>query len=418
MPVLTNGSNSLHPFHSYICEKQWLCSRLAISIIIFTIILVVIPLSRRTGNRQLQEQSLCVSIAEQHVTRTPKASYPSIKSYFLFVSDCWVQLKQGQGHFEKRANRASVSRGGASGTALVGLGGSREGGQMEEKERTSAGSRSRGVSNYWSDGPRLSGRLPLYDQLPVPAEQSGHGEPSRGAGTAGLREEGNNMQETRFGGVRVGTSTGKVQESRGLISTSLLGGHMADDEHIFYGSKDVTSYNDRTSGHGTFSQNPLTPQTSDAISSSALATHGGHRDSIAIPFRGATALHLTRNSSNESFDTKNEALSHQEDGASPSSYPPTSPLLPPPPPTTHDAFDPSVVMFPGPARDGGIRVVPAHNHGELVPSSTQVTSGPDHHGASWTRHTRVYGGGVCLACAAAAGDGGFYGDSVRPEDRR
>jgi hypothetical protein len=42
-------------------------------------------------------------------------------------------------------------------------------------------------------------------------------------------------------------------------------------------------------------------------------------------------------------------------------------------------------------------------------------------GAGWTRHTRVYGGGVCLACAAAGrehGDGGFYGATVRPEEMR
>jgi hypothetical protein len=38
--------------------------------------------------------------------------------------------------------------------------------------------------------------------------------------------------------------------------------------------------------------------------------------------------------------------------------------------------------------------------------------------SSWTRHTRVYGGGgVCLACATVEG-GGFYGARVRPEDKR
>jgi len=38
-------------------------------------------------------------------------------------------------------------------------------------------------------------------------------------------------------------------------------------------------------------------------------------------------------------------------------------------------------------------------------------------GTGWTRHTRVYGGGVCLACMAAGG-GGFYGDRVPPEHKR
>lgn len=48
-------------------------------------------------------------------------------------------------------------------------------------------------------------------------------------------------------------------------------------------------------------------------------------------------------------------------------------------------------------------------------------------GQGWTRHTRVYGGGVCLACLAAESSGegndnddfvGRYGDSVPMEDRR
>lgn len=409
MPVLTPGSKSLPTIYNYICSQQWPCSRLAISVIIVTIILAVIPLSRQTGKRPL-----CVSSAEQHVTRTPKAPYSAIKPNFLFVSNFWVQLKQGQGPFEKRANRASVSRGGgASGTAPVGLGGSREGGQMEGEERASAGSRSRGVSKYWSDGPRLSGRnLPLSDQLPVSVEQRGNVGPSRGGGAAGLREEQNNMRDSRFGGsggVNIGTSSGGIQKSRGLISTSLLGGHMADDEHIFYGIKDVSSYNEPIGGQGSLSPKPLTPPASTDGLYPALATHKGHQEGIAIPSRGTTAVR---------FDSEDKTIHHQEDGASSSSYPPTSPLLPPPPPITHEAFDPSMVMFPGPARDGGIRVVPAHNHRELVPSSTQVTSSSDHPGVSWARHTRVYGGGVCLACAAAAGDGGFYGDSVRPEDKR
>ncbi|KAI1270715.1 hypothetical protein F5Y18DRAFT_20189 [Xylariaceae sp. FL1019] len=42
-------------------------------------------------------------------------------------------------------------------------------------------------------------------------------------------------------------------------------------------------------------------------------------------------------------------------------------------------------------------------------------------GVDWQRHTRVYGGGVCLACLASGGDhdeGGFYGENVPLEDRR
>jgi hypothetical protein len=80
---------------------------------------------------------------------------------------------------------------------------------------------------------------------------------------------------------------------------------------------------------------------------------------------------------------------------SPSSYPSSSPHLPPPPPG-HDSREVSA----------GIEV-----QGEVV-------SMTDDHGAGWTRHTRVYGGGVCMACAASGGEGGFYGATVREEDTR
>ncbi|KUI62980.1 hypothetical protein VP1G_10096 [Cytospora mali] len=106
-----------------------------------------------------------------------------------------------------------------------------------------------------------------------------------------------------------------------------------------------------------------------------------------------------------------------------SSYPSTSPLLPPPPPTLDHRFDLGDIMFPGAgAVDGGVRVVPAgpiHNHSEggSVDGHGELISAFDDSAAGWKRHTRVYGGGVCLACAAAGG-GGFYGARVRPEDKR
>lgn len=50
----------------------------------------------------------------------------------------------------------------------------------------------------------------------------------------------------------------------------------------------------------------------------------------------------------------------------------------------------------------------------------EIISALDRDGAGWTRHTRVYGGGACLACAAAGGGhgGGFYGATVTPEEMR
>ncbi|KAG6001728.1 hypothetical protein E4U43_001245 [Claviceps pusilla] len=51
----------------------------------------------------------------------------------------------------------------------------------------------------------------------------------------------------------------------------------------------------------------------------------------------------------------------------------------------------------------------------------EIISSSDEHGTEWTRHTRVYGGSVCLACAASVdggGRGGFYGATVTPEEMR
>ncbi|ETS81160.1 hypothetical protein PFICI_06162 [Pestalotiopsis fici W106-1] len=87
----------------------------------------------------------------------------------------------------------------------------------------------------------------------------------------------------------------------------------------------------------------------------------------------------------------------EEDGTvvafSPSSFPSSNPALPLAP---HDSF---------------------HNHGIEVKG--EILSALDDSGAGWRRHTRVYGGGVCLACLASSDrEGGFYGDRVRPEERR
>jgi len=87
------------------------------------------------------------------------------------------------------------------------------------------------------------------------------------------------------------------------------------------------------------------------------------------------------------------------DAFAPSSFPPASPALPPPPPGHHEA-----------ALDG------ADGQGEIDVQG-EIISVLDESGAGWKRHTRVYGGGVCLACMASGG-GGFYGDKVPPEDRR
>lgn len=87
----------------------------------------------------------------------------------------------------------------------------------------------------------------------------------------------------------------------------------------------------------------------------------------------------------------NSTTSSDEARFSPRSFPSPTPFLPPPPP----AFD---------------------ENGKSVDVQGEVVSVTDGFGAGWTRHTRVYGGGVCLACAASGGEGGFYGaTALRPE---
>jgi hypothetical protein len=89
-----------------------------------------------------------------------------------------------------------------------------------------------------------------------------------------------------------------------------------------------------------------------------------------------------------------------KDTFAPSSFPSSAPVLPPPP--------------------------PGHNHEALYAEADQqaeldlhgaIMSVVDDSGMGWKRHTRVYGGGVCLACMAAGG-GGFYGDKVPEEHKR
>ncbi|KAI2775960.1 hypothetical protein F4815DRAFT_486186 [Daldinia loculata] len=82
------------------------------------------------------------------------------------------------------------------------------------------------------------------------------------------------------------------------------------------------------------------------------------------------------------------------DGASfsPSSFPSSSPILPLAP---HESLDSREIDVKG-----------------------EIISIMDDSGAGWKRHTRVYGGGVCLACLASGSQGGFYGDNVPLEHRR
>ncbi|KAI1129056.1 hypothetical protein F5Y10DRAFT_161931 [Nemania abortiva] len=77
----------------------------------------------------------------------------------------------------------------------------------------------------------------------------------------------------------------------------------------------------------------------------------------------------------------------------PSSFPSSSPILPLAP---HAALDSREIDVTG-----------------------EIVSVMDDSGVGWKRHTRVYGGGVCLACMASGGNhGGFYGENVPLDQRR
>lgn len=124
----------------------------------------------------------------------------------------------------------------------------------------------------------------------------------------------------------------------------------------------------------------LSPSSDSA--STALA-HG--QDSPSIPRRRSYSKMLPLGSAHSDAD-------HDGTSFSPSSFPSSSPILPLAP---HESLE-----------SGEIDV-----RGEII-------SVMDDSGAGWKRHTRVYGGGVCLACLASGSEGGFYGDNVPPEHRR
>lgn len=124
--------------------------------------------------------------------------------------------------------------------------------------------------------------------------------------------------------------------------------------------------------------------------------------------------------SSESSESTSTALPHDHD--SPSiprrrSYTKVLPLGPAQPDSEHDGGSFSPSSFPSSSA-----ILPLAPHESLesrdIDVKGEIISVMDDSGAGWKRHTRVYGGGVCLACLASGSQGGFYGDNVPPEHRR
>lgn len=379
-----------------------------------------------------------------------------------------VSLGQGQASLGKRASRIRaiillVSAGAAVGATAAGVGNKNKsgckknsnsssmGGDEEKGGHHPSGARSRGVSTTSASSASDSAQLPrqqqrwngfsrTHDDAGLPAEQAFTSTQLVVGGQKSMDND-NNLGSSSTE-VLVRRASG--QQMTPTIA-SFTGRHtIADDQHILYGP----SYSNATAGMRNLSkQQPVSGRDLTRTGSASQ----GHRNAQKTPgepisSRGTTNMQTNSNGFQVSNDRSNSGSSgdggmmaagsmpiptssvpaNQRDWtsttimtSSPASYPSTSPMLPPPPLTLDYAaapFDPSMIMFPGSGEviDGGVRIVPAavlghahQHHHEKVQESA----------ADWKRHTRVYGGGVCLACAAAE-DGGFYGPRVRPEDRR
>ncbi|TLD34318.1 hypothetical protein PspLS_01680 [Pyricularia sp. CBS 133598] len=157
----------------------------------------------------------------------------------------------------------------------------------------------------------------------------------------------------------------------------------------------------------------LSSAASGSLSRASSATSPGtisvakHTRPTPIPVkRGTNNMWLAHKSS---AATTYDSHDIRQGGSS--SFPPASPLLPPPPPGS-DNYGPDLVPPLG-----------QHSHmdGQEDHDDYEIGHGYEHMSHQddvpiWMRHTRSFGGGVCLACLANGG--GFYGENVPLEERR
>ncbi|KAI1778483.1 hypothetical protein F4818DRAFT_302553 [Hypoxylon cercidicola] len=218
-------------------------------------------------------------------------------------------------------------------------------------------------------------------------EELGDGGKRRSRDGSKERENGNALEEEMNTSVNIDAGTPLVLKSGPppplpLTPPTLLTGLFTFQDRRL--STAVSSMGDLDTSF--FSQpNPdytLSPTPTSDSASTAL-THG--HDSPSIPRRRSYTKMLPLGPGH---------ADSEHDGASfsPSSFPSSSPILPLAP---HESLD-----------------------GREIDVKGEIISVMNDSGSGWKRHTRVYGGGVCLACLASGSQGGFYGDNVPPEHRR
>lgn len=197
-------------------------------------------------------------------------------------------------------------------------------------------------------------------------DELGDGGKKHSRGGSKERENGEALREETDTSVNIDAGLFSFQDRRLSAAVSSMG----DLDTSFF-SQPNPDY--------TLSPTPTSDSTSTALPQ-------GHDDSPSIPRRRSYTKMLPLG--------PGHADSEHDDGASfsPSSFPSSSPILPLAP---HESLD-----------------------GREIDVKGEIVSVMNDAGAGWKRHTRVYGGGVCLACLASGSQGGFYGDNVPPEHRR
>ncbi|KAJ8130667.1 hypothetical protein O1611_g2961 [Lasiodiplodia mahajangana] len=141
---------------------------------------------------------------------------------------------------------------------------------------------------------------------------------------------------------------------------------------------------DPTLAHGTTLDIGSTPSTASMLpnvkASSPISLRKSHTKVLPLdPLQSSSSIEMEIEDTSSPF--------------APSSFPSSSPILPLAP---HTALDSREIDVAG-----------------------EIVSVMDDSGAGWKRHTRVYGGGVCLACMASGDShGGFYGENVPLDQRR